>query len=85
MATLHPPLSPLHPTSAGGYRERDILGLLEQGLPAGFDVFHNVDWSSFYQGHQSFGELDAVVVAPSGHVMLLEVKAGDLGLSPRQA
>lgn len=78
MAILHPPLSSLHPTSAGAYRERDILAILEQGLPAGFDVFHNVDWSSLYGGSQSFGELDAVVVAPSGHVALLEVKAGDL-------
>jgi superfamily I DNA and RNA helicase len=31
--------------------------------------------------HQSFGELDAVVVAPSGHVMLLEVKAGSVSVS----
>lgn len=76
MATLHPPLSTFHPTTAGAYRERDILTLLDQGLPAAFDVFHSVDWAAMHQGHQTFGELDAVVVAPSGHVMLLEVKAG---------
>ncbi len=51
--------------------------LLQQGLPDGFSVFHNVDCSSLRDGKQSFGELDAVVVvAPSGRVMLLEVKAG---------
>lgn len=76
MATLHPPLSTVHPLSAGAYRERDILNLLEQGLPDGFDVFHSVDWAAMHDGNQSFGELDAVVVAPTGHLMLLEVKAG---------
>ena len=81
MATIHPPLSTLHPTSAGAYRERDVLLLLEQGLPDSFDVFHNVDWSTLHDDQQSFGELDAVVVAPSGHVMLLEVKAGPVSLS----
>lgn len=78
MATLHPPLSTFHPLSAGAYRERDILSLLEQGLPDGFDVFHNVGWSAMHGGIQSFGELDAVVMAPAGHLMLLEVKAGDV-------
>lgn len=78
MATVHPPLATLHPTSAGSYRERDILTLLEEGLPDNFDVFHNVDWSSIHDGKQDFGEFDAVVVAPTGHLVLLEVKAGDL-------
>jgi hypothetical protein len=81
MATLHPPLSTVHPLSAGAYRERDILSLLEQGLPLCFDVFHSVDWAAMQGDHQSFGELDAVVVAPSGHVMLLEVKAGPVSVS----
>ena len=48
--------------------------LLEAGLPDGFDVFHNVDWSSMRDDQQTSGELDAVLVAPSGHVMILEVK-----------
>lgn len=78
MATVHPPISAFHPTSAGSYRERDILKLLEDGLPDNFDVFHSVDWSSSHAGEQSFGELDAVVVAPCGHLVLLEVKAGDV-------
>ena len=69
MATLHPPLSSLHPSSAGAYRERDILNILEQGLPDGFDVFHNVDWAAMHGGIQGFGELDAVVVAPTGHLI----------------
>ena len=80
MAILHPPLSTLHPMSAGAYRERDILGMLEQGLPADFDVFHSVNYAEVHDGQQHFGELDAVVVAPAGHLMLLEVKAGDVSV-----
>jgi hypothetical protein len=78
MATIHPPISTIHPTTAGTYRERDILKLLEQGLPSKFDVFHSVEWSAMHDGDQGFGEFDAVVVAPTGHLVLLEVKAGQV-------
>ncbi len=78
MAALHPSLLSWHPTSAGAYRERDVLLMLEQGLPDGFDVFHSVHWSTIRNDSQSFGEIDTVLVAPSGHVMLLEVKAGEV-------
>ena len=81
MATLHPALSSIHPNSLGSYRERDVLAMLEQGLPDGFDVFHSVDWSTMYEGRQTFGEVDLVVMGPSGHVTLLEVKAGAVELS----
>lgn len=78
MATIHPPIFTIHPTSAGSYRERDILKMLEAGLPGNFDVFHSVEWSTMHHDHQSFGEFDAVVVAPTGHLVLLEIKAGQV-------
>lgn len=81
MATLHPALLSIQPTSLGGYRERDVLAMLEQGLPDGFDVFHSVDWSAMHLGKQSFGEVDVVVMGPGGHVTLLEVKAGAVDVS----
>lgn len=81
MASLHPPLSRIHPTTAGAYRERDILQMLEQGLPASYDVFHSVDWANVYQGNQTFGEFDVVVLSPLGHVLVLEVKAGSMQAS----
>lgn len=81
MATLHPALLSIHPTSLGSYRERDVLALLEQGLPAGFDVFHSVDWSAMHEGRQTFGEVDVVVMGPGGHLTLLEVKAGAVDVS----
>ena len=76
MARIHPSI-PLHnPLTAGDYRERDILQILGDGLPANFDVFHNLPWSSMHQGNQHFGELDLVVISPLGHILLIEVKAG---------
>jgi hypothetical protein len=76
MARIHPS-TPLHaPLTAGDYRERDILQILGDGLPANFDVFHNLPWSSMHQGNQHFGELDLVVISPLGHILLIEVKAG---------
>ena len=81
MATLHPSLSAWHPTSAGAYRERDVLLILEQGLSNGFDVFHGVHWSTVHQDLQRFGEIDVIAVAPSGHLVLMEVKAGEVTVS----
>ena len=76
MARIHPS-PPLHaPLTAGDYRERDVLRTLGDGLPADFDVFHNLPWSSMHQGNQHFGELDLVVISPLGHILLIEVKAG---------
>lgn len=76
MALLHPsaPLAP--PTTRGLQREHDVLRLLEAGLPDSFDVFHSVDWSCVFDGRQLHGEIDVAVVAPNGHIVLLEIKAG---------
>mgnify|MGYP006168789827 CR=1 FL=1 len=67
-----------------------MLELLEVGLPVGFDLFHNVDWSSTVEGRQQIGEIDIAVVSSLGHLLLIEVKSGALeegesGLSKRYA
>ena len=76
MALLHPsaPLAP--PTTRGLQREHDVLRLLAADLPDGYDVFHSVDWSCVFDGRQLHGEIDVAVVAPNGHIVLLEIKAG---------
>ncbi len=84
MAQIHPSLPLYAQLNAGGYRERDILLQLMDGLPAGFDIFHNLQWSTVSQGEQHIGELDIVVVSPIGHLLILEVKAGDLEVSDGQ-
>ena len=55
MATLHPSFPTAGLLGPGFYRERDVLELLEVGLPAGYDLFHNVDWSSTVEGRQQIG------------------------------
>ena len=76
MALLHPS-APLVPAATCGLqREHDVLRLLEVGLPDSFDVFHSVDWSCVLDGRQLHGEIDVAVVAPHGHIVLLEIKAG---------
>ncbi len=78
MAQIHPSF-PLHaPASLGGYRERDILKMLEKGLDDRFDVFHNVPWSGMQGDQQSFGEYDFVIVSPGGQLLILEIKSGDV-------
>jgi thymidine kinase len=78
MAHLHPSFPTQTSSGIGVIRERQILQTLELGLPASFDLFHNLPWSVVYEGTQHIGECDIAVVAPSGCILLLEVKAGAL-------
>ena len=78
MAKLTPDIRSWRPLGAGAYAERAVLEQLCEGLPDGFDIFHSVDWSTLEDGNQRFGEIDAVVVDPRGHLVLLEIKAGSL-------
>jgi Nuclease-related domain/Uncharacterized conserved protein (DUF2075) len=82
MAYLHTNFPLQAPSSAGAQCERAIVSMLEDGLPKGFDLFHNIAWSVVTEGVQHIGEVDIVVVAPSGHILLLEVKAGDVIETP---
>jgi hypothetical protein len=90
MATLHPSFPAAGLLDTGFQRERDVLELLELGLPAGYELFHNVDWSRSTESRQQVGEIDIAVVAPSGYLLLVEVKLGAIdedesGLFERRA
>lgn len=80
MARLIPDLHSLRLLNSGQYRERDVLVQLADGLPPDWLVFHSVDWSSIRpdDGIQYFGEIDIVIMAPWGHLVIIEVKAGAL-------
>ncbi len=78
MAILRPSLEGLHAVRAGEQREFDVLRQLEAEMPADFIIFHGVMWSSVHEGVQWFGEFDAVVLAPNGSLVILEVKAGSV-------
>ena len=73
----------LHPSlrlDTGLYRELDVLQRLEDSLPTGYELFHSVNWHTVHQGTDCHGEIDIVVLAPSGNILLIEVKAGDVFL-----
>ena len=71
MAQIHPNF-PIHaPLNSGEYGERDVLIKLADGLPAGFDIFHNLQWSTVSACEQHIGELDVVVVSPEGQSWFL--------------
>ena len=76
MATLRPSLEGLYAQRLGEQREFDVLRQLEAKLPADITVFHGVAWSSVHNGVQWFGEFDAIVLAPNGSLVVLEIKAG---------
>ena len=82
MAMLRPPLEGFHPQGLGQQREVLVLQRLAQGLPEGYTVFHGVEWSSVKEGVQWFGEIDAIVLSPSGSLVLLEIKAGPVEVTP---
>ena len=59
-------------------REIETLALLERSLPASLTVLHGVHWSRIQRGFTVVGEIDFVVIAPSGSVLLIEQKSGFL-------
>ncbi len=63
-------------------RELETLELLSAGLPDALTVFHGVHWTRIERGYSVIGEIDFVVVAPSGRVLLIEQKSGFLKESP---
>lgn len=63
---------------AGIYREVDVLERLKLSLPDDFELFHSVDWHSLQGADDRHGEVDIVVLAPTGNTLLVEVKAGAL-------
>ena len=78
MATLIPSQLPSLREDGGLFRELDVLERLRLGLPDGFEIFHEVSWHSVHEGVDGHGEVDIVVLSPTGDVLLMEVKAGQV-------
>ena len=82
MAILRPLLEGFHPQGLGQQREVLVLKRLADGLPERYTVFHGVEWSSVHDGVQWFGEIDAIVLCPNASLVLLEIKAGPVEVTP---
>ncbi len=81
MARLLPSLPDAFPGAAaltpGQWVERDVVLQLARQLPDGFALYHSVDFS-FVDDQQRYGEVDAVVLSPLGHLLLVEIKSGQV-------
>jgi thymidine kinase len=79
MAHLYP-TPPTLRQGIGYFRELDVLERLRLDLPDAFEVFHEVHWHAVHEGQDRHGEIDLVVMSPAGHLLLMEVKAGQVVL-----
>ena len=60
-------------------REIETLGILDLGLPESYTVYHGVHWTRVDQPQYAiFGEIDFVVIGPTGKILLIEQKSGFL-------
>lgn len=78
MALLIPSDRPALRTDSGLFRELEVLQRLEDSLPDGYEVFHSVSWHSVHEGNDRHGEIDVVILAPNGNMLLMEIKAGSV-------
>jgi hypothetical protein len=78
MAHLFPTSLPDLRRDLGVYREHDVIDRLADSLPDGFEVYHSIPLHSMRNGRDQYGELDIVILSPTGAVLLAEVKAGAL-------
>jgi len=63
-------------------REIETLHLFSQRLPDALTVYHGVHWTRIEDGFSVYGEIDFIIVAPDGRMLLIEQKAGFLSETP---
>ena len=63
-------------------REIETLELLARQLPAQYCLYHGVHWTQIEQGYAVYGEIDFIVLAPDGRLLLIEQKSGFLSETP---
>ena len=90
MAHIQPPGWRELAVTGAAQREIETLSLLEQSLSDDYTVFHGVHWTNVEKGWSAYGEVDFIIVAPDGRLLLVEQKSGfltetDEGLAKRYA
>ena len=78
MALLFPAMLPTVKGHGGLFRELDVLERLTHALPDTYTLFHSLALHTIHDARDRYGEVDIVVVGPTGNVLLVEVKAGAL-------
>ncbi len=79
MAHIHPTgWRDLSVTGAAA-REIETLAFLDQQLAdAPYSIYHGVHWTNTEQGFSAYGDVDFIIVAPNGRMLLIEQKPGFL-------
>jgi hypothetical protein len=78
MAKLIPSVDLIGPVPAKKRNEFRTATLLAEYLPPLFKVFHSVHWATQNCDKTFLGEIDFIVLAPTGRLLLIEQKNGDL-------
>lgn len=78
MAQVLPSFSDDPQSSGASPAEWMTLKRLEDGLPNDWLVFHNIRWTQAWDHGTNVGEIDFCVLSPTGKVVIIEQKNGDL-------
>ena len=70
MATLYPSLLETTRRNGGSWQELQTVELLHRELAQQFSVFHSLDWFCDFATAERHGELDVVVMSPSGDLVV---------------
>ncbi|MGB6054566.1 MAG: ATP-binding domain-containing protein [Burkholderiaceae bacterium] len=83
MAQIHPSGWRELAVTGAAAREIETLAVLDAALAdAPYHVYHGVHWTKIEKGFSAYGEIDFIVVAPNGRVLLIEQKSGFLTETP---
>lgn len=79
MAYIHPSGWSEMSVTGLAARELDTLSYLDAALKdAPYSIYHGVHWTNVEKGYSAYGEIDFIIVAPNGRLLLIEQKSGFL-------
>ena len=82
MAHIHPAGWREMSVTGSAAREIETLTLLDKRLSdAPYEIYHGVHWTNVEHGFSAYGDIDFILVAPNGRVLLIEQIAGFLNES----
>ena len=83
MAHLHPAGWREMSVTGAAAREIETLAYLDQRLAdAPYSIYHGVHWTNVEQGYSVYGDIDFIVLAPNGRLLVIEQVAGFLNETP---
>lgn len=83
MAHIHPTGWQEMSVTGAAAREIETLSYLEATLAdLPYRLYHGVHWTNVEKGFSVYGEIDFILVAPNGRLLLIEQKSGFLSETP---